>query len=425
MNLLLSVPMLVRPQPIGIYPFPAGLLLLPEPDTQTDADRAIAREAHEALMRGALPEIWPDAWRFFAAALQGDREEAMALLTTQDVAPDTAVAAYNRFVLAGDAGDLAAALGATAPSVRIMSRCAAFVQGAVSELPSPEEIDNALDAELAGQAMAVQAAWYLEHHAIAEALTALTQGTILARDVSPVLAAQLLAQRAGLEDSAATAESLWQEALQLAGDSPLPGLRAELLCGRAMVVHQESESLRHRLVEAIQLYQEALRAGIDRDSHPMMWARIQANLGIAYVSMPMSEAGDKLRLAVALQAFREALTVYDRKAHPDEWASTMLNMANAMQYMPSAHQQENLMQAVEAYEELLTVRPRAMDPVGYARIIANQGTALAHLGIFAPAVEKLTEAHKLLHWHGEPDAAQRLLDQLEAINIQLATAGSA
>ncbi|MBX9855372.1 MAG: hypothetical protein K2Y26_07595 [Gemmatimonadaceae bacterium] len=425
MTPLLPVPMLVRPQPIGIFPFPAGLLLLPEPDVRSDTDRETARQAQEALMRGSVPEVWPNAWRFFAASLAGARDEAMALLSADESTHGTALVAYNRFVLAGDAGDLAAALGASAPTVRVMACCAAYVQGAVSGLPPVEEMHRALDAELVAQALAVQAAWHLENHAVAEALTVLEQGVAAARVVSPILAAQLLAQRAGLEEAADTAEALWQEALHLAGDSPLPGLRAELLCGRALVVHQDSESRRHRLVEAVQLYQEALRAGIDRDSHPLMWARIQANLGIAYVSMPMSEAGNKLRLAVAVQAFREALTVYDREAHPDEWSSTMLNMANAMQYMPSGHQQENLMQAVEAYEELLTVRPRAMDPVGYARILANQGNALAHLGIFTPAVEKLTEAHKLLHWHGEPDAAQRLLDQLEAINVQLATAESA
>lgn len=82
------------------------------------------------------------------------------------------------------------------------------------------------------------------------------------------------------------------------------------------------------------------------------------------------------------------------------------------------------MDAVTAYEELLGVRTRALDPVGYARILANQGNALAHLGIFQPAVEKLTEAHKLLHWYDEGDAAAQILEQLEAINAQLAGAGA-
>ncbi|HEY0929622.1 MAG TPA: hypothetical protein VGE27_06845 [Gemmatimonas sp.] len=399
---------MIRPQPIGVFPYPTGLLLLPV----LDADHP----AHAALLRGEEPDAWPDAWRFFEAAGQGDRERALSLLASHD----DQLAHYNRYVLSGEPVHLARAESGSDAVLRALTRMAAFVLGE----PYHEPDWSLLDGELVGHARLVSASHALEVGDFAAAAAELDAGIATSRAVSPLLAAQMLAQRAGLEEAGETAEAFWKDAIALAGDTQLPGLRAELLCGQALVVHQIAESRRHRLVEATQLYQRALQAGINRESHPLLWARIQANLGIAYVAMPMSEAGDKLRLAVAVQAFREALVVYDRETYPDEWASTMLNMANAMQYMPSGHRQENLMQAVDAYEELLTVRPRAMDPVGYARILANQGNALAHLGIFTHAVDKLTEAHKLLHWHGESDAAQRLLEQLELINGQLSTAGA-
>ncbi|BAH37451.1 MAG TPA: hypothetical protein DGD08_01500 [Gemmatimonas aurantiaca] len=398
---------MIRPQPIGVFPYPTGLLLLPA----VDADQP----ALTALLRGETPESWPEAWHFFEASCRNDRDLALSLLASQD----SQLAHYNRYVLSGEPAERAQAEAGSDPVLSALTRMAAFVLG--DEYREPDW--SLLDRELAGHARLVSASHALETGDLTASATELDAGIAAARVVSPLLAAQLLAQRAGLEEAGEQAEALWKDAIALAGDTPLPGLQAELLCGYALVVHQIAESRRHRLVEATQLYQQALRAGIDRESHPLLWARIQSNLGIAYVAMPMSEAGDKLRLAVAVQAFREALSVYDRETNADEWASTMLNMANAMQYMPSGHRQENLMQAVEAYEELLTVRPRAMDPVGYARILANQGNALAHLGIFGHAVEKLTEAHKLLHWHGEADAAQRLLEQLELINGQLSTAG--
>jgi tetratricopeptide (TPR) repeat protein len=137
--------------------------------------------------------------------------------------------------------------------------------------------------------------------------------------------------------------------------------------------------------------------------------------------MPMTDAGDKLRHAVAVQSFREALKVYTPETHLEAWTSTMLNMANALQYLPSARPEEHLIQAVETYEQLLEVRNKAMDPLGYARLLANQANALAHLGMFQPAVEKFTESHKLLHWHGEAELAATILEQLERINTQLAT----
>ena len=65
------------------------------------------------------------------------------------------------------------------------------------------------------------------------------------------------------------------------------------------------------------------------------------------------------------------------------------------------------MQAVEIYEELLQTRSRAEDPVGYARLLANQANALAHLGLFSQSLEKANEAYKSVHWHNEADAAEQ------------------
>jgi tetratricopeptide (TPR) repeat protein len=411
---------MIRPQPLGIFPYPAGLLLLPDPaadDVRADGQDALAREALQALLRGGTPDWWPESWAFYAAALAGDRDGALALLP-----PYTdATTSYNRYVLSGNAGDRDYALAISDDTICALTNMAAFVLG---DRESPPSVD-VLDGELAAHGQLIVATAHLEHGDTAGAMAPLEKGSATARAVSPLLAAQLLSQRAALEEPSAASEQLLRDAIALVGDTALTSLTAELWCALALVVHQRAEESRHRLVEAAQCYQQALRTGVSVETHPELWARIQVNLGLIYVAMPMSEQGEKLRLAVAVQAFREALRVYTRESHPHEWASTMLNMANAMQYLPSAKQAENLADAVTAYEELLSVRPKEMDPVGYARILANQGNALAHLGIFGPAVEKLTESHKLLHWYGESDAAQRLLAQLEQINTQLAVAGAA
>jgi len=406
---------MIRPQPLGLHPYPAGLLLLPA--ALENEPMELDAEALRALMRGGTPDWWPESWSFYAAALRGDRESALGALPFQ-VNP---LASYNRYVLGGDARDRQHAEQGDDAALRTLVQLAAFVMGELDELPALD----ALDGELAAHGALVQASAYLEQQREDAAVASLDAGIAAARSASPLLAAQLLLQRATMGDATAEAEAQLREALTLAGDTPLATLSAELWCALAFVVHQRAETNRARLVETAEHYQRALRTGITMESHPELWARIQVNLGLIYVGMPMSEQGEKLRLAVAVQAFREALRVYTRETHPEAWASTMLNMANAMQYLPSAKQAENLADAVTAYEELLSVRPKEFDPVGYARILANQGNALAHLGIFGPAVEKLTEAHKLLHWHNEADAAQRLLAQLEQINEQLAGSSAA
>ena len=93
--------------------------------------------------------------------------------------------------------------------------------------------------------------------------------------------------------------------------------------------------------------------------------------------------------------------------HPDMWASVSMNLANALQYAPSSHPQENLIQAVEIYEDVLQVRSRAKDPVAYALVLLNQANALAHLGIFKPALEKLAESYKLFHWYDQIEKPTR------------------
>lgn len=207
-----------------------------------------------------------------------------------------------------------------------------------------------------------------------------------------------------------------QEAIREAEGSPDLRLRAELWFELGAVYQEGAEDRRGWLLEAAKAYQKAIQCGLSPEVHPDLYALAHNNLAICYLAIPAASASDQLRTAVAIQSFREALKVYSRDSHPDRWASTTLNLANALQYMPSGHPAQNLMQAVELYDEVLAVRTRPADPVGYARVLANQANALAHLGQFAPALEKLNEAHKLFHWYDEPDAAASVLELVGQIS---------
>lgn len=177
-----------------------------------------------------------------------------------------------------------------------------------------------------------------------------------------------------------------------------------------------SEGERSRLLEAVNAYQRALQEGITAESHPDLFGQIQNNLGVAYLSIPAREASDQLRAGIAVQSFRHALKVYDREAYPDMWATVSMNLANALQYLPSSHPEENLMRAVDIYEEVLEVRTEPRDPVAHALVLLNQTNALAHLGIFKPAIEKAAHAYKLFMWHEQREqaaAAKELHDTIQ------------
>ena len=399
-----------RPQPLGIFPFPAGLLLLPP------ASGPVADTARAALMRGDLPDELPAAWQFFIDAVRGDTEAAIAQLAG-DPSP---IAGYNRFVLDGDEPGRARAMRDGDMVLARLTALVMFVQGASDTLPD----DGGMDGELRANVLLTRAAAAMDAERFEDAAALLTEGMGEASAASPVLAAQLMAQLAQLQPSVpsgtdARAIHLWRSAISLAGDTPLPHLQGDLRVGLAIALHEASGDRREMLMEAVKTYQSALQRGITIENTPETYALVQNNIGLAYLTTPMSENGDKLRHAVAVQSFREALKVYTPEAHQEAWSSTMLNLANAFQYLPSSHQEENLIQAVETYEQLLEVRNKAIDPLGYARLLANQANALAHLGMFQPATEKFTEAHKLLHWHGESALAATVLEQIERINAQL------
>jgi tetratricopeptide (TPR) repeat protein len=402
-----------HPQPLGVFPFPAGLLLLPA----TNAPGA--DDARDALLRGALPAAWPAEWQFYADAIDGRIDDACAALTGDA----STIAAYNRYVLTGDEAGRRVALSDGDDVVQRLTQLAMFVQGASDVLPVADGLPDNVRATI----LLAAAAHDMEVEQYDAAAAHLTDGISATRSSSPLVAAQLLAQLAQLQpslDSGSVAVALtsWREAIRLAGTTPLPHLCGDLRVGLALTLHEAAGERRNMLVEAVTLYQEALHNGITLDDTPETYALVQNNIGLAYLTMPMTEAGDKLRHAVAVQAFREALKVYTPETHAESWASTMLNMANAFQHMPTSHPEENLVQAVETYEQLLAVRNKAIDPLGYARLLANQANALAHLGMFQPATEKFTEAHKLLHWHGDPGSAAVILEQLERINAQLVPA---
>jgi len=356
----------LRPQPVGLWDPPAAFLLLPA---------AEAPEAHAALLRGELPEQLPRPWRFFALAAAGDTSAALEHLVERT----DPLTAYNRFVLA--------------PS----SRHWATLRHAWPEAA-------------------------LEAQRPFEALERLEQAVAEARTAVPVLAARLICQAVQLfleqpGNDPHRAVALAREGLQLAGDSPLPLLQAQLWLHLGLAYHHAAEGRRSRLLEAVRCYQKALHHGIGKRTQPELYALVQNHLGLAYMAMPAREASDQLRMGIAVQAFREAVAAYDRTRTPALWASAQMNLANALQYLPSSHPAENLAQAVEAYEQVLQVRDKAMDPVGYARTLFNQANALAHLGQLRPALEKAAEARTLLRrWElqEEAQAAEELIDRIHA-----------
>lgn len=398
----------LRPQPLGVFPLPAGLLLVP-----ADADTEPVRRD---LVSGRLPEHWPTRLRGHELAMAGDFDGALAALSDEDP-----VSRYNRFVIAPEREDpdrLRAELG---PEFGVLVDLVSFMLGRADEPPGVGEADG----ELAALVLSAQATHAVAQGDPEEALRSLDQAVHVARGLAPPLAGVLLGAAAGIhkdhEGAGPRVIADLEQALKLLAGTDLRTGRAEVHLTLGQTLHELAGERVDLLSQTVKHYQAALQLVTSQEA-PELWAAAHANLATAYLTMPMVEASDHLRLGIAVQSLRNALKVYTPERHPQQWASAQLNLANALVYAPSKHQGDNLVEAVELYEAVLTVRDRDSDPLGRARVLANQGNALAHLGMFDHAKAKLHEARSIFEEFTDGESVRAVRGVLDEIARQTALA---
>ncbi|RUP28008.1 MAG: hypothetical protein EKK51_25200 [Mycolicibacterium sp.] len=400
-----------RPQPLGTFPLPLGYMLIP---AAPDAEPAI-EEARVVLLSGNAPQEWPAGLRAHELAFAGDRDGALAELQGTDP-----VSRYNRFVLDPDSEDpdvLRADLG----DFGLLVDLVLFVLGRSDVPPSAATAEG----ELAAVALSAQASHALDAGQLERAVDLLDAAVVAAGSKSlrlqGVLAGAAASVCRDLGNSSAARRRFERALLLLDGADALRTGRAELHLNVAGLLHEQAEDHPELLAQAIPHYHSTLQLVL-RDEAPLLWAAAHANLATAYLTIPMTEASGQLRLGVAAQSLRSALKVYTRETHPEQWASVQLNLANSLVYTPSKHQADNLVEAVELYEAVLGARDREADPHGRARVLANQGNALAHLGMFDQAKAKLYEARFLFEDLGDDESVRAVRGVLDEVARQRALA---
>jgi tetratricopeptide (TPR) repeat protein len=393
-----------RPQPLGALPWPAGMLLLP--------DVAGADVLAADLVAGREPSAWPAGTEHLRHALAGDLDAALAAVPGDDV-----VSRFNRAVLVGGDGVWESLVTGTDGELNALVRTAAYSVGVTDEPPSYAGSTGEV-AAMVGSARAAAAIEEGDAVGAADELALAVQAATEAG--SPLFAASLVLTRTEI-----LREHLDQPAVAAReSDAMIRGLplsaprelRAELQVSRALARQVLAGGDKGALLAVVADLTEAVKI-LREDTHPEMFATINEQLALAYLMMPMNDEADRIRLGVAVTSLRAALRVFTPETHPVAWASAQLNLANALQYLPSVHQEQNLDEAVHLYEEVLSYRDENVDPVGVARVLLNQGNALGHLGAFVDADEKLTKARLLFESAGEAEgvaAADGLLAEVES-----------
>lgn len=367
------------------------MLLLP--------DTAEAIEISAGLVVGTIPESWPVSLDFMRLALQQHVDEAVDAIGTE-----TIIERYNRAVLGGGDGAWEALAEEAQGELRALVDTARFSVGLIDVPPSVEGATG----EVAAVVRSARASAAMERGDFVTAVEELGLAAQAADDaLSPILATSLHLTRAELLreqlDNPAAAAREADLAIQRLPLTAPSELRAELQVTRALARQQLAGTDRGALLAVVADLTESTRV-FREDTYPEMFATVNQHLALAYLVMPMSDNGDRIRVGVAVNSLRAALRIFTAETHPVAWASTQLNLANALQYLPSAHQESNLDEAVQLYEELLQHRNFEHEPLGYARILSNQGNALGHLGVFADARQRLERARTMFESQGDGDS---------------------
>ncbi len=185
-----------------------------------------------------------------------------------------------------------------------------------------------------------------------------------------------------------------------------------------------------RITDSINAYQQALQV-FNWLKYPQEYAIIHNNLAIAYLSMPANSQKDQLRETLALQSFEIALKYINIAQHPKEYGMLQNNLGNTLQYLPSGHPVENSLRACAAYDEALKVRTSKNTPLEYANTISNKANALFNLpdDLEKPEAGNLQnllqaqayyqQAWEIFTQHGQLESAELVSEALEEVKNKI------
>ncbi len=382
----------VFPQSVGILPFPFAILLLP----------SVKEEELEKILKLDFSKV-PSELKFFKEIYEGNLDRAKELI---QCISDKELSNYlNTFIEFMEKRDKKVLHNFSGSSV---------LKKLLLLLDMEEVLNVQLNEREDFYTLSHYAkAKFLEKRIPKEALRHIDEALRHFSFNSPVFKANILLTKANIiykeKGSSYHLIQLYKEILELIKDTEAKEIRGEVHFQLGNLFSQFGN-----IKEAVSHYREALDV-FTKDKNPYMYALVNNNLGLTYLSVQSYDIDSQVRLALGVQHLKKALEVFTKEDFPEEWASATLNYANALIYLPTANPLKNLTKALELYREVLAYRKGTGNTEGYARVLANMGNLLAHLGRFDEAREKLKDAKKLfisLNLLEEAQAVEEILREI-------------
>lgn len=376
----------VFPQPVGILPYPFNFIILPYSDRWKDCINSVLLLKFDDI---------PPEWDFLPAVKNGLWETAFYKLSNLQ---EDDLKNYNLSLLTGERRKVRDQV------LEYMLNVAFF---------KDFDIEDTGRDDLNALILYSKAQTFEEQGKTEDALSLLESALKLVKSISPIFEALILFKKTKLliehRGVSYAAVALLEELQRKLSDTGADYLKAEISFNLG-----NAYSSLGNLTNAVKYYWEALEF-FTYEKNPYMYALINNNMGLAHLSVGVSDLEDQVRLAYGVQCLKNALKVFTRDTYPKEWASTTMNYANALQYLPTADPIKNLLKALDLYREVLEYRMKMRDEVGCARTLANMGNALAHLGKLSEAKDHLIKALEIFKKHGMEEEASGILEILEEI----------
>ncbi|MEM9930208.1 MAG: hypothetical protein AAF840_10345 [Bacteroidota bacterium] len=144
--------------------------------------------------------------------------------------------------------------------------------------------------------------------------------------------------------------------------------------------------------KAAESLQRAART-FTRSEAPLIYADIQQRLGLIYAEIPDDAKKKGMWAAVSSTAFQEALGIFTRDQHPQQYASTCNHYGNALMKYPKAKLTDNVEKALYFYQEALELRPAATMPLERSLTLLNFLEGQWHLGMAEDELDELRYAN--------------------------------
>lgn len=109
-----------------------------------------------------------------------------------------------------------------------------------------------------------------------------------------------------------------------------------------------------------------------REDDGEAWATFMMNFSIAHAERPTGDRGENLERAI--ECVEAALSVLDRRSHPDTWRRAMANLAGFLGERQQGVPADNLERALAVQQEMLDTTSQDSDPEMWAKARAALGT---------------------------------------------------